>query len=127
MDRNFNEPSRSRRVLLIGLIIFAAMLLFPGIGIWTTVDAGYVGVVTEFGAVNRVVDPGIVLKLPLVEGVYSMETRTQKEQVEAQAASKDLQQVTSTIALNFHLNGEKAVVVYQNIGEDYTDRIIDPA
>src|SRR5581483_2791739 len=79
MDRNFNGQSRARRVLLIGLIIFAAILLFPGIGIWTTVDAGYVGVVTEFGAVNRVVDPGIVLKLPLVEGVYSMETRTQKE------------------------------------------------
>jgi regulator of protease activity HflC (stomatin/prohibitin superfamily) len=127
MIRNLNGQQRAQRVLLISLIIFAAILLFPGIGIWTTVDAGHVGVVTQFGAVNRVVDPGFVLKLPLIESIYSMETRTQKEQVQALAASKDLQSVTSTIALNFHLNGEKAVEVYQNIGEDYIDRIIAPA
>jgi regulator of protease activity HflC (stomatin/prohibitin superfamily) len=114
-------------VLFIGLGISALLIIIPGIGAWTTVDAGHVGVVTIFGAVERVVNPGLILKIPLIEGVYSMETRTQKEQVEALAASKDLQQVTSTIALNFHLRGEKAVDVYQNIGEDYIDRIIAPA
>jgi len=116
-----------RVILFIGLGIFALFVIIPGIGIWTTVDAGHVGVVTIFGAVERVVNPGLILKIPLIEGVYSMETRTQKEQVVALAASKDLQQVTSTIALNFHLRGEKAVDVYQNIGEDYIDRIIAPA
>jgi len=116
-----------RMVLFIGLGISALLIIIPGIGAWTTVDAGHVGVVTIFGAVERVVNPGLILKIPLIEGVYSMETRTQKEQVEALAASKDLQQVTSTIALNFHLRGEKAVDVYQNIGEDYIDRIIAPA
>jgi regulator of protease activity HflC (stomatin/prohibitin superfamily) len=126
MDR-FSRPRRLSSVLFLigGIILF--ILLIPGIGIWTIVDAGHVGVVTKFGAVDRVVNPGIVLKLPFVESVYSMETRTQKEQVDALAASKDLQQVKSTIALNFHLRGEKAVDVYQNIGEAYTDRIIAPA
>jgi len=94
---------------------------------WSIIDAGHVGVVTQFGAVNRVVTPGLIFKLPLIEGVASMETRTQKGQVEALAASKDLQEVTSTIALNFHLDGRKAVEVYQNIGTDYVDRIIAPA
>ena len=56
-----------------------------------------------------------------------METRTQKEQVDAAAASKDLQEVKSTIALNYHLDGAKAVVVYQSIGVEYVDRIIAPA
>lgn len=119
--------SKLRIALFIILGIFALLVFLPGIGIWSIVDAGHVGVVTSFGAVNRVVNPGFVLKLPLVESVYAMETRTQKEQVEALAASKDLQQVTSTIALNFHLRGEKAVDVYQNIGEDYLNRIVDPA
>ncbi|GCE23044.1 prohibitin family protein [Dictyobacter kobayashii] len=127
MNRIFAGRNRGLRVLLILAAILVLIILIPGIGAWTIVDAGHVGVVTRFGAINRVVDPGFVLKLPLVEGVYSMETRTQKEQVEALAASKDLQQVTSTIALNFHLRGEKAQEVYQNIGEDYTNRIIDPA
>jgi regulator of protease activity HflC (stomatin/prohibitin superfamily) len=115
------------RALLIVLGIFGFIMILPGIGVWTIVEAGHVGVVTRFGAVNRVVNPGFVLKLPLIEGIYSMETRTQKEQIDALAASKDLQKVTSTIALNFHLRGEKAIDVYQNIGEDYLGRIIDPA
>ncbi|GCF09757.1 prohibitin family protein [Dictyobacter arantiisoli] len=116
------------RSVLLGILILLAVITFiPGIGAWTIVDAGHVGVTTTFGAVNRVVDPGFVLKIPVFENVYAMETRTQKEQVVALAASKDLQSVTSTIALNFHLRGEKAVDVYQNIGEDYIDRIIAPA
>ncbi|HEY4383752.1 MAG TPA: prohibitin family protein [Ktedonobacteraceae bacterium] len=123
----FFDLSGRQKALLIGLSIFTFLLLLPGIGIWTIVDAGHVGVVTRFGAVNRVVDPGFLFKIPFMEGVYSMDTRTQKEQVDASAASKDLQAVTSTIALNFHLRGEKAIDVYQNIGEDYTNIIIAPA
>lgn len=116
-----------RKFLLIALGILGAILFLPGIGIWTIVDAGHVGVVTRFGAVSRVVNPGLVLKIPLFESVYAMETRTQKVQIDTVAASKDLQAFTSTIALNFHLRGEKAVEVYQNIGVDYSDRIIAPA
>jgi len=108
-------------------IIFAIIVLLPGIGIWTTVSAGHVGVVTRMGAVNRVVNPGLILKIPLIEGVHSMETRTQKEQVDASSASSDLQEVKATIALNFHLRGEKAVDVYQNIGTEYADRVLSPA
>jgi regulator of protease activity HflC (stomatin/prohibitin superfamily) len=119
--------NRIKLILLIVLGIIALFFILPGIGIWTIVDAGHVGVVTRFGAVNRVENPGFVFKLPFVEGVYSMDTRTQKEQVEALAASKDLQAVTTTIALNYHLSGEKAIDVYQNIGADYTNIIIDPA
>lgn len=114
--------------LLVGLsVIFLFLFVMPFVKVWAIVSAGSVGVVTRFGAVNRVVNPGLVFKLPLIEAITHMETRTQKEQVEAQAASKDLQEVKSTIALNYHLNPLKAVEVYQNIGADYVDRIIAPA
>jgi regulator of protease activity HflC (stomatin/prohibitin superfamily) len=106
-------------VLVIALIVL--------ISSFQVVAAGHVGVVTRFGAVSRVVTPGIAMKIPLIESIHSMETRTQKEQVQAQSASKDLQTVNSEIALNFHLRGEKAVSVYQNIGEEYIDRIVAPA
>ncbi len=108
--------------VVIGLIV---LILF--FGSFSFVSAGHVGVVTRFGAVNRVVNPGMVIKFPEIESVVSMETRTQKEQVDASAASKDLQEVKSTIALNYHLDGAKAVQVYQNIGTEYNDRIIGPA
>jgi len=125
-----NEEETNRK---IGLIVFFAILgfflfLMPFTKIWAVVNAGHVGVVTQFGAVNRVVEPGIVFKLPFfLENISHMETRTQKEEVDAQAASKDLQEVKSTVALNFHLRGEKAVDVYQNLGTEYKERIIAPA
>jgi len=97
-------------IFIIILIIITIISVIPFIGIWAIVSAGNVGVVTRFGAVNRVAAPGIVLKIPLIEHVNSMETRTQKEQVDASSASKDLQEVKATIALNFRLRGEKAEI-----------------
>jgi prohibitin 2 len=91
------------------------------------VPAGSVGVVTRFGAVNRVAYPGMGMKIPLVEWVVRMDVRTQKDEVATSAASRDLQVVTSTIAVNYHLDGQYAVDVYQNIGRRYTDIVIAPA
>ncbi len=105
--------------VIVGLAIFFSS--------WFTVAAGEVGVVTRFGAVNRVVGPGFGTKFPFVESVAMMDTRIQKDQVEAQAASKDLQIVKSTIAVNYHLNGSHATDVYQQIGQDYQDKVISPA
>lgn len=113
--------------VVLGVLLFF-LLIVPLVKVWAIVGAGHVGVVTRFGAVNRVAEPGIVLKLPFfVENVHEMETRTQKEQVDAAAASKDLQEVKSTIALNYHLNGARAVEVFQSVGTNYRERIIDPA
>lgn len=115
---------------MIKLIIAGVVGLFVLITLLSSyyqVDAGKVGVVTRLGAVNRVVNPGAGLKLPFIEGVTEMDTRTQKDQVDANAASQDLQTVKATIAVNYHLEGDKAVSVYQNIGPDYQDKVIAPA
>lgn len=112
---------------IITAIVIVFFLLMPGIGIWSIIGAGSVGVITQFGAINRVANPGIVLKLPLVEWVHGMDTRTQKDQVDAQAASSDLQIVKSTIAVNYHLDGSHATDVYQRIGTDYQDKVVSPA
>ncbi len=115
------------KLVLIILSITGIIFVFPWVGAWSIVGAGHVGVVTRFGAVNRVAYPGVVIQMPLFEYVHQMDTRTQKDQVDAQAASKDLQSVKSTIAVNYHLDGSKAVEVYQNIGEDYQDKVVSPA
>lgn len=96
-------------------------------GSFRTVGAGHVGVITRLGAVNRVANPGLVWKFPLIENLVSMETRIQKEQVSAGAASKDLQEVSASIAINYHLDAPRAVEVYQNVGVEYSDRLIHPA
>jgi regulator of protease activity HflC (stomatin/prohibitin superfamily) len=127
MERNLSGAEKLVGGFMVFLVILAFISILPWIGAWSIVSAGNVGVVTRLGAVQRVVNPGLVFKLPLIEGVSSMETRTQIEQVDASSASKDLQDVNAKIALNFHLRGEKAVEVYQNLGTEYKDRIIAPA
>ena len=112
--------------LLILLIIFFFTIL-PFVGAYNIIVTGYVGIVTRFGTVNRVVQPGLSFKIPIIELVDTMEIRTQKEQKEATAASKDLQEVKSVIALNYHLKGEKAAEVYQNVGKNYKEKVVDPA
>lgn len=127
MENQVSSAQNIGKIILITIaVILFVLLVVPFLKIWAIVDAGQVGVVTRFGAVNRVVNPGIVFKIPLVESIVHMETRTQKDQTDASAASKDLQEVKSTIALNYHLDAAKAVEVYQNLGEDYRGRIIDP-
>jgi regulator of protease activity HflC (stomatin/prohibitin superfamily) len=92
------------------------------------VEAGHVGVVTRFGAVTGVTfEQGLHNKVPFIEGVWIADVRTQKEQVDAAAASRDLQEVKSTIALNYHLDATRAPQVYKEIGPLYKTRIVDPA
>lgn len=91
------------------------------------VPAGHVGVITQWGAVHRVVYPGMGFRIPVKEGIRKIEVRTQVDKVDASAASKDLQVVTSTVALNYHLESEYADWIYQNIGMDYQNKIIAPA
>ena len=92
------------------------------------VEAGHVGVVTRFGAVTGVTfEQGLNYKVPFIEGVWVADVRTQKEEVDAAAASRDLQEVKSRIALNYHLDATQATTVYRNIGPLYKQRIVDPA
>lgn len=124
MEEIDNKKITKSIVKMTGLVLLSLIVIF---GSFRTIGAGKVGVVTRFGAVNRVVNPGLAFKFPLFESIRTMDTRTQKEQVDASSASSDLQEVKATIALNYHLRGEKAIEVYQNIGLDYGDRIIAPA
>ncbi len=114
-----------------GRIIIAAIAVLFAIWLsvlsFFTVPAGFVGVVTRFDAVARVVQPGFGVKIPFVENVVKMDVRTQKDQTDAAAASSDLQQVTSTIAVNYNLDPTYASTVYQTVGTDYADILIAPA
>lgn len=96
-------------------------------GLFTVVGAGEKGVVVRLGAVNRVLESGFHLKLPLLEKVVKMTVQTQKEQVETDAASQDLQTVKAIVAVNYNVSGDKVEDLYRGTGLDYKSRIIDPA
>lgn len=91
------------------------------------VEAGHRGVVLYLGAVeNRVLPEGVHFIIPFAEQVIQMEVRTQKFQAEASAASNDLQEVQTVIALNYMIDPTQANRVYQLLGVNYADRVISP-
>jgi prohibitin 2 len=124
-------PSRSilssnKLKILAGIVTFIIIILIMSESV-VIVEAGHRGVVLYVGAVeNRVLGEGIHFIVPFAEQVIPLEVRTLKFQADASAASNDLQEVATVIALNYHIDPNEANVVYQQLGADYADRIIAP-
>jgi regulator of protease activity HflC (stomatin/prohibitin superfamily) len=105
-------------------VVILALILNP----FVIIGPGERGVVMTFGAVqDRVMGEGLNLKIPLVQRVVLVDVRVHKSQVDAEAASNDMQDATLTIAVNYHVSPEKVNVIFQTIGVEYKDRIIDPS
>jgi regulator of protease activity HflC (stomatin/prohibitin superfamily) len=112
----------------IGAFVLLAIALVIGFGSWGTIDAGNCGVVLRMGAVTgEIKPPGFYTKMPFSVHVVEMNVQVQKEQVDTQCSSKDLQTVKATISLNLSLMQDKAASVYQTIGVDYLDTVVAPA
>lgn len=116
----------SKRVAT-GAIVVAVLLFFLILNPFVKVGAGERGVVLNFGAVqDAVLGEGLHLRIPIMQSVVKMDVKIQKSETRSEAASKDLQDIKSMIALNYHIVPDKANWVYQNIGVAFKERIIDP-
>lgn len=113
-----------RTMLIVGVMLIVLMLFKP----WVQIGAGERGIVLNFGAVQKkVLDEGMHFRVPIMQQVVIMDVKVQKAQTDASSASSDLQDVTLSVALNYHIIPDKANVVYQTIGIEFKERIIDPA
>ena len=116
-----------KRLIKLGAgIVGALLLLIVFASAYVQIPSGFVGVLTRFGKVIGERQPGVSWKAPFIESVTPMNVQVQKEQVDASAASKDLQTVTTTVALNYHLDHNQVSNVYVNLSADYVDRVISP-
>jgi len=113
-----------RLVLIIGAILVFFLFFKP----WIQIGAGERGIVLNFGAVQEnVLGEGLHLRIPIMQNIIPMDVQVQKSLTNAAASSSDLQEVSSEVAINYHINPDKANIVYQSIGIHFKDRIIDPA
>lgn len=121
-----DEGKILKGVMKYGLLLLALVLLtFTA---FYTIQAGHRGVLLTFGKPSMTsIEEGLHIKIPIAQTIKKMEVRKQKIEVTADSASKDLQDVMTTIALNFHLSASQVPKLYQEIGRDYSDRIINPA
>ena len=111
-----------------GIVALAVILFFVISASLVIVGPGQRGVLLNFGAVSPVVwDEGLHFKIPAYQTVVQMDVRVQMARTEASAASRDLQDVNSTIAVNYNIIPDKAAHVFQNLGMGYRERVIDPA
>jgi len=95
-----------------------------------TVEPGTVGVLAQWGEVHSdSKSEGLHWETWFRDDIVNMPLRVQKIEAKASASSKDLQVVTSIIALNYRLDGSKAVDVFQDIGklETVEQTIVAPA
>jgi prohibitin 2 len=118
--------SSNKLIIVAGIVTFVVIIVIMFESV-VVVEAGHRGVVLYVGAVeNRVLGEGIHFIIPFAEQVVQLEVRTLKFQADATAASNDLQEVQTTIALNYHISPSQANIIYQQLGADYADRIIAP-
>ncbi len=114
------------KIAVFGAIILLAIAVLGNC--FTIVDAGHTGVVVTLGKVNEgVLQEGLHFKAPFVQRIVKIDNRIVKLEVDTEAFSKDLQTVTTTIAINYRVDTDKSYSIYKNIGADYEGVLVTPA
>ena len=89
------------------IVLVAAITAFGAV---TIVPAGNSGVVVTLGKVDdRALESGLHFKVPFVQSVVMMNNKIQKCEVDSNSVSKDLQTVSSAVAVNFHITSDSAL------------------
>lgn len=118
-----NQAKSKKITIGIVIAVLAGIILLSAA---TIVPAGHTGVVITLGEVSKSFDEGFHLKIPFVQNVQIISNKIQVYESPASAVSKDLQTVSSTIAVNYRLIANKSAEMYQNVGTDYETILITP-
>ena len=120
------ERKVSKKVIVSIVAVVAVLILLCSS--FTIVSAGHTGVVVTLGKVNdRVLQEGLHMKVPFIQNVVRIDNRIVKLEVDTEAFSKDLQTVTTTLAVNYRVDTAKSYSIYKNIGADYESVLVTPA
>ena len=122
-------PDNVRR--LTATLIVLLIIAIAGITIVSTaavrVPAGYRGVLLTWGKVeNRILPEGLSFKVPFSQSIILMNVQIQKAESTESTATADLQEVSTTVAVNYRLNPIYVNEVYRDLRQDYVARVIKP-
>ena len=121
--KTFNFPKKT--VAIVAVVLAVIIVLLNSV---TIVDAGHTGVINTLGNVSEnVLQEGIHLKIPFIQTIVKMDNRIVKLEVETEAFSKDLQTVTTKLAINYRVSKDKSYASYENVGSDYETILVSPA
>lgn len=125
-----NSNGGGVKTIVSGLILIVVIIVLISIfSMFNFIQEGKVAVVKRLGEVTNVVQPGFYFKTPFIEDIETMSVRTKKLEVVSTASSKDLQDVTTQLAVQFNLINTEANIkkVYSELGTEYEVSILAPA
>jgi len=128
----------SHIVVVLVFIIVVLPIFFSSFG---TIGAGERGIKTRFGAIVGTVPQGLYFKVPFIEKVTKMDVKTQTvnydkngnegdsvDSSQLSGASKDLQDVSIGVVVNYHINAEKVEQIFAQYSSvhNYESNVIEP-
>ncbi len=115
--------NRSMIITAVVLIILVTI----GTTFITTIPAGHTGVITTFGKVSEtVLQEGLHIKMPW-QIVHKINNQITKLEVSTEAFSKDLQTVSTVIAVEYRVDKSKSYSIYKEVGDAYETILVSPA
>jgi regulator of protease activity HflC (stomatin/prohibitin superfamily) len=117
------------KAVLIGIVVLVIIGVVVSASV-KIVDAGHRGVLLYWSAVDTSVPPlqeGLHFVTPFANEVVNIEVRTLKFERSTTSASRDLQTVSTTVTVNYRPSPESIHHLYQELGLDYQNRVIQPA
>ena len=124
----YARPDFGTSTVIRVAIAIAALLVLIWLSPFGVIGPGERGVHMRFTAVTgKVFGEGLYFVVPLIEKVQKVNIQIQKEEMKADAASKDLQTVHIVVAMNYHIDPSRVDKIFQEVGVQYKERIIDTA
>ncbi|MCC8196040.1 MAG: prohibitin family protein [Ruminococcus sp.] len=125
MQQTLSKIFNKKVILPILIAIVVIIVLANCI---TVVSAGHTGVLVTLGKVeDNVFQEGLHFKAPFIQEVIEIDNRITKLEVSTEAFSKDLQTVSTTLAINYRVDTGMSYSIYKNVGSDYEMVLITPA
>ncbi len=117
----------SKKIFFRGLFLFIVFLIANSS--FFTIQPGQRGLIkTLWNISDEVYLDGFHFKIPFITTVVKMDIKVQKTESQASSASKDLQNVSTNLAVNYSLNDKKLVTIYKTIGreDDVAQKLVMP-
>lgn len=113
---------------LLIIVIITMLITITILASFKSIPTGFVGVKTQFGKVQEdYLQEGINMKIPYIEKIILIDCKTKKVEVTSESSTKDMQNVSASIAVNYNVNKDTANTLYREVGTDYENIIISPA
>ena len=122
--------SLQKKLIAVGVVLLMMFILF--LSSFGTIGAGERGIQTRLGKIVGIIPQGPYFKAPFVDDVHIIDVRTRTVAYDnggaLSAASKDLQDVSIQVAVNYHIDPTKVDAIFASYSstDSYERNVIEP-